>query len=130
VIVLDASVGLELLLQLDDAERIMERVLGRGDSLHAPQLFDVEVTQVVRRYWRHGEVSVARAGVAIADLQELPIVRHEHTALLNRVWQLRDDATAYDAVYIALAEALQCPLVTRDRALARIPRLRTAVELL
>ena len=128
MIVVDASVVLEILLQLDQAERLMDRLFESGEALCAPELMDVEVTQVVRRYWRAGDISVARGAAAISDLADLPIVRYAHAPLLERVWQLRANATAYDATYIALAEALDASLVTRDRALQAVPGVRTPVE--
>ena len=120
MIVVDASAMVEVLLQLPAAGRLMDRIFGSGESLHAPHLLDVEVAQVVRRYARRGEIPTARGAEAIADLAVMPIARHGHTPLLERVWQLRDNATAYDAVYLACAEALDASLVTRDAALGRV----------
>jgi predicted nucleic acid-binding protein len=78
----------------------------------------VEVTQGLRRLVRAGEVSPARAAEAIADLADLDLHRHSHLDLLTRAWKLRENVTAYDAMYVALAEALDAPLVTCDRPLA------------
>lgn len=120
MIVVDASAVVEVLLQLPAAERLMDRIFGSGESLHAPHLLDVEVAQVIRRYARRGDISPARGAEAIGDLAVMPITRHSHTPLLERAWQLRDNATAYDAVYLACAEALDASLVTRDAALRRV----------
>ena len=106
----------------------MERLFADGESLHAPQLLDVEVTQVLRRYWRAGQITPARGSEAMRDLADLPLQRYEHLPLLDRMWQLRNNVTAYDAAYIALAEALEAVLITRDRALARVPGVRVDVE--
>ncbi len=128
MIVVDASAALEILLQLEAAEPLMERLFADGESLHAPQLLDVEVTQVLRRYWRAGQITPARGREAVRDLADLPLQRYEHLPLLDRMWQLRNNVTAYDAAYIALAEALDAVLITRDRALARAPGVRVDVE--
>lgn len=128
MIVVDASAVVELLLQLDAAEVLMDRLFLSGESLHAPQLLDVEVTQVIRRYARAGDLTPARGAEAVRDLADLPITRHGHLPLLDRMWQLRNNATAYDAAYIALAEALDAVLVTRDAALARVPGRCLSVE--
>ena len=98
-----------------------------GDELHAPHLLDVEVVQVLRRLVRTGEVSPTRAGEAIADLTDLDLHRHAHLDLLGRAWKLRDNIGAYDAVYIALAEAIDAPIVTCDAPLANAPGHRARI---
>lgn len=128
MIVTDASAIVAMLLRHDQAERLLERMFGDGETLHAPQLLDVEVAQVVRRYWRAGEITAARGEEALRDLAVLPIQRYPHEPLLGRVWQLRKNVTAYDAVYVALAEGLAAVLLTLDSALGRIPGVRIAVE--
>ncbi len=117
-----------MLLRLAKADRIMNRVLAGRETLHAPHLVDVEVAQVVRRYWRAGDITASRGDEALSDLANLPIDRHPHEPLLGRIWQLRHNATAYDAAYIALAEGLDATFVTLDAALARIPGIRVPVE--
>jgi predicted nucleic acid-binding protein len=129
VIVVDASVVLELLLGTPAGRRAAERLFDRDAALHAPHLLDVEVAQVLRRYTAAGEVAQERAAEAIEDLGDLPIARHEHVLLLPRVWQLRHNVTAYDATYLALAEVLDATLLTRDGKLARAAG-RARVELL
>jgi predicted nucleic acid-binding protein len=121
VIVLDASAVIEMLLWTDRAEPISDRVLGSEESRHAPHLLDVEVAQVIRRYWMAGEIDDSRGNQMLEDFADLPIDRHAHTLLLPRIWQLRGNLTAYDAVYIALAEALDAPLVTCDDRLVTAP---------
>jgi predicted nucleic acid-binding protein len=128
MIVLDASVVVELLLQTADAHRIEERVLGNAEALHAPHLLDVEVAQVLRRYARRGVLSSPRGAAALRVLDALPLVRHAHAPLLTRLWSLRANLTAYDAAYVALAEALGATLLTRDASLASAPGLAARVE--
>jgi predicted nucleic acid-binding protein len=129
LIVVDASAVITMLLQLDGADAVMDRVLSDARP-QAPHLLDLEVAQVVRRYWRAGDITPARGEQAIRDLGDLPLVRHSHEPLLARIWQLRNNVTAYDAAYIALAEALDAPLVTLDGALSRVPGVRISVEVL
>jgi predicted nucleic acid-binding protein len=118
VIVIDASALLEALLQTPAAAAVEERLFGEALPLHAPHLIDLEVAQVLRRYEATGQVDAARCQDALDDLQEFSLRRYQHDVLLPRVWELRHNLTAYDAVYVALAEALVAPLLTRDRRLA------------
>ena len=118
MIVVDASAVLEVLLQTLAASRVSRRIFAAGETLHAPHLLDVEIAQVLRRYARAGVISSDRAAAALTDLADLPLTRYPHYVLLPRIWQLRHNVTAYDAAYLALAEALDAPLLTRDRALA------------
>jgi predicted nucleic acid-binding protein len=131
LIVLDASVVVDLLLDLPPhARTIGERVLAEAPGLAAPHLLDAEVGQVLRRLVRAGSVDVATALLVLADLADLPIDRFAHGPLLPRAFELRKDATVYDALYLTLDEALDVPLLTRDAALARATGTRARVELI
>ncbi len=130
MIVVDASAVLEVLLNTRDGAGIAARLFAAGESLHAPHLLDLEVAQVLRRYARSGELTAQRGMQALEDLVDLPLLRYPHELLLARIWELRDNVTAYDAAYLALAEALAAPLVTRDAALASSRAHRARVELM
>ena len=121
MIVVDASALLEFLLQTALGARVEARLFRQQDEFHSPHLADVEVTQGLRRLVRAGEVSSDRAAEAIADLADLDLHRHPHLDLLSRAWRLRENVTAYDAMYVALAEALEAPIVTCDAPLAQAP---------
>ena len=121
MIVVDASALLELLLQTPLGARVEARLFRDEDELHAPHLVDVEVTQGLRRLVRAREVSADRAAEAISDLADLDLHRHPHLDLLTRAWKLRENVTAYDAMYVALAEALDAAVVTCDAPLATAP---------
>ena len=128
MIVLDASVLLEVLLRMPAGVALEERLLEPEESLHVPHLVDVEVAQVLRRYALAGEVEAGRCRAALDDLAGLPLTRYPHEFLMSRVWDLRGNLSAYDAVYVALAEALDAPLLTRDRRLANAPGHGARVE--
>lgn len=130
MIVLDASAALELLLRAGDHPGLVDRVLRSAESIAAPHLLDLEVAQVLRRFVLNGDLSEARARTALDDHRALGVVRYPHDALLPRVWQLRANCTAYDAVYLALAEALEAPLVTCDGRLAAVPGHGADVEIM
>lgn len=100
-----------------------------GETLHAPHLLDLEVVQVLRRYHRFEDVSQQRGEQALMDLADLPIERYPHTVFLPRIWDLRNNLTAYDAAYVALAEALAAPLLTCDSKLANVRGNRALIEL-
>ena len=129
MIVLDASVVLEVLLRMPADVALDGRLFRSDETLHAPHLLDVEVAQVLRRYALAGEVEAERCQAALDDLAGLPLMRYPHDFLMRRVWELRDNLSAYDAVYIALAEALDAPLLTRDQRLANAPGHGARVEL-
>lgn len=125
----DASALLEVLLRTE-AAAVVEARLFTGETLHAPHLLDLEVAQVLRRYERAGELTAGRGGEALEDLASIRIERYPQQVFLSRVWAMRSNATAYDACYLALAEVLDAPLVTRDRRLAVVPGHGARVEVL
>jgi len=130
VLVLDASAAVDFLLAREPmAAAIARRLAEAAPELAAPHLMDVEVAQVFRRFTLHGTLTAARARTALERLRELPLIRFEHGPLLARAWRLRENATIYDGVYIALAEGLGGVLLTSDRRLTEVPGLRCAVEL-
>jgi predicted nucleic acid-binding protein len=118
VIVLDASAAVDWLVQTAAAQRIEDRIFSRNQSLHAPELLDLEVAQVLRRLVREGALSASRAEGAIEDLLDLRIRRYPHWVFLPRIWQLRHNLSAYDAAYVVLAEKLGATLLTRDAKIA------------
>ena len=129
MIVVDASAILETLLQSPAAAAVEERLFDEGLPLHAPHLIDLEATQVLRRYAATGQIEVARCREALDALRNFSLRRYSHDQLLERVWELRHNLTAYDAVYVALAEALDATLLTRDRRLAAASGHHARVEL-
>jgi predicted nucleic acid-binding protein len=129
VIVVDASALLEALLRTSAAKAVEDRLFAARQTLHAPHLLDVEVAQVIRRYAANGEIDAERGRMALADLADFPLRRYPHDFLLPRIWDLRNNLTAYDAAYVALAEVLNAPLVTRDRRLATAAGHRARIEL-
>ena len=129
MIVVDASAVLETLLRTPAAAAVEGRLFDSRQTLHAPHLIDIEVAQVVRRYAAAGELDAERGREALADLADFPLLRYPHDLLLQRIWELRNNLTAYDAAYVALAEVLGAPLLTRDRRLAAAPGHPAKVEL-
>lgn len=130
MIVLDASALVELLLGTPAGHVVADRIADPALGLHVPHLADVEVAQALRRFVNGRELDARAAADAIADLRALDLQRHAHEPLLDRVWQLRQHVSAYDAVYVALAEALDAILVTCDGRLSRAPGIARRVELL
>jgi predicted nucleic acid-binding protein len=132
MIVLDASAAVDWLLQTPAGQRIEQRIYAgpqaQTETLHTVHLLDVEFAQVVRRLVREGTLAPKRAEEAIEDLAALRMVRYGPVLLLKRIWQLRQNLSAYDASYVALAEELRAPLITRDRRLAAAPGHKAAVE--
>jgi predicted nucleic acid-binding protein len=129
LIVLDSSAAVDWLLQTPPGLRIERRIFSRRESLHAPHLIDVEVGQVLRRLAREGTISTNRAAQAVRDLMDLRLTRYPHFVLLPRIWQLRNNLSAYDAAYVALAEKLAAPLLSRDAGLSAAPGHKASVEL-
>ena len=130
MIVLDASALVELILDTPAGRLIAARIADAAEGLHTPHLADVEVLQALRRYVREGEIDSDEATVAIEDFRALDLRRHAHESLLNRVWELRDNLTAYDAVYVALAEILDAVLLTCNGPLSRAAGMSVRVALI
>lgn len=130
MIVLDASAALELLLDTPLGQRVGDRLELEGAPFHAPHLLDVEVLHVARRLQASGALRPQRAGQLLEDLGALPVERYPHLPLLRRAWSLRASLTAYDATYVALAEALDATLLTCDARLGRVHGHGAAIEVI
>lgn len=128
MIVVDASALLELLLQTPIGIRVEARLLKDGGEFHSPHLVDVEVLQALPRLVRSAELTPDRAAEVTMDLVDFDLHRHSHLDLVPRAWKLRNNVTAYDAMYLALAEALDATLVTCDAPLGSAPGHRARVE--
>ena len=128
--VVDASAALEFLLRTRLGKAIERRLFDPREALHVPHLIDLEIAHVLRRHCAAGKLTDERAREALEDFLGMPVRRHPHEPFLPRIWELRHNFTAYDAAYIALAEALHAPLVTCDRALASASGHRAQVNLI
>lgn len=130
MIVADASIVVEFLLGTEAGQMFAQTLLDTAQTLHAPHVLDVEVTHALRGAVMRGEVEARRAREALDDLRDLRVTRYPHVHLLPRMWELRKNLTAYDAAYVALAEALDAELVTRDAGIAEAPRHSAKVTLI
>jgi predicted nucleic acid-binding protein len=128
LIVVDTSAVLEALVGIDPPPKLIERLARDGD-LQAPHLIDVELLHALRRLTLRRVIGEDRAADARADFSELALVRYPHVGLGDRIWELRHHLTAYDAAFVALAEALSATLVTCDRRLAEAPGHDARIEL-
>ena len=129
MIVVDASAVLEVLLKTSAADAVASRIFARRVPMNAPHLIDLEVAQVMRRYVRKGDLTASDGESLIRLFAAFPIRRHPHQPLLARIWALRENLTAYDAAYVALAEGLGARLITRDAHLASAPGNVATIEL-
>jgi predicted nucleic acid-binding protein len=129
LIVLDASAAITVLLNSGTSARaIRERLGGSEEGPHVPHLFEIEVLSALRRHALIHDLSEKRGSELLEDLASMRLNRYPHTALLRRMWELKENVTIQDAAYIALAETLDAALVTMDGRLARAPGIRAAVE--
>jgi predicted nucleic acid-binding protein len=129
VIVVDCAALVDVLTGVEGSGGLRDRLV--DEDLHAPSLVDYEVVSALRGMVRRGALDTARAAAVLTDLDDLPMERWPaHAELRRRAWELRDAVSAYDAAYVALAEALDCPLVTRDVRLARSSGHTAVVEVL
>jgi predicted nucleic acid-binding protein len=122
MIVVDASAVLDVLFDTSRTVPIQRWLFRSRETIVAPHLIDVEIAQVLRRYSASGQIDEPRALEAIDDFLALPIERYPHLPLLHRMWELRENMTAYDAAYVALAELLGVKLITTDARLAKSAR--------
>lgn len=128
MLVVDAS-AIVAALALDAPDQALVARLRSADRLEAPHLVDLEFLHALRGLVRGNELTDDRAIDARSDLVELAITRYSHEPLADRIWELRHNLTAYDAAFVALAEALSAPLITCDAGLAWVPGIRTEIEL-
>ena len=129
MIVVDASTVVDVVLRVLTADQAALRMFHSGETLHAPHLLDIEVTHALRRHDARRQADPARCREALDDLAQIRLFRHPHNVLLPRVWALRHNLSAYDATYVALAEMLGAPLLTRDQRLAASTGHHAMVEL-
>lgn len=129
MIVIDASLAIAVMINPADGEALSNRIEAEGGALAAPEVLDLEVLQVMRRYMRH-RGDPQRVAQGFQTLDDLRIERFSHALLRERIWELRDNLTAYDAAYFALAELLDVPLWTRDGKYAGVPGANAVVEVL
>jgi predicted nucleic acid-binding protein len=128
MLVVDTSAILDAIASSEPAAGLVERLSDDGD-LHAPHLIDVEVLHALRGMVARGEISEDRAADARTDFADAALLRYPHEPLGDRIWELRHNLGAYDATFVALAEALAAPLVTCDTHLAAAPGHDAAIEL-
>lgn len=128
MIVVDASAVVAMFLNLGPGAAHVRERLRQTEDVHVPHIFDVEVIQALRRHSLRGDLSEENSRLILSLLQEMKVIRYPHIGLLPRIWELKENVTAYDAAYVALAEVLNAPLVTMDAKLAQAPGIRAAVE--
>jgi len=121
VIVLDASAAIDFLLHDEESFDWLEQRLLEDGQVTAPHLLDSEVAHVLRKHVVGGRLDEGRAAEVLRDLDELPLERYAARPLLGRIWELRHNLSGYDATYVALAEALDAPLITSERRLLDLP---------
>lgn len=130
MIVLDASALVELILDTPLGRVVSQRIADPVEALHTVHLADLEVVQALRRLVREGRIDLGTADDALGDYRALDLVRHAHEPLLDSVWGLRDNVTAYDAAYAALGESLDTTVLTCDGPLSRANAVSGRFELI
>lgn len=115
----DASALVEYLLRTRRSASIEGVLIAPDSDLHVPALCDVEVSSTLRRALLENRLSERRASQALRDYLDLPLSRHGHLVLMERILQFRKNFSAYDAAYVALAKSLKATFVTSDNPLAR-----------
>ncbi len=128
----DASGAIEFLLDTAAGKRLAARLADETEVVHVPYLIDIDIDidQMLRRYVLHGTLNERLGALALNRWRNLDVERYPHEPFLDRTWQLRDSVTAYDAICVALAEALSAVLVTGDRRLADPPGANAPIELI
>ncbi len=129
MIVVDAGVALEAIVFTGALGPLARRRLARG-QVHAPELLDLEVASALRRLVQRGALAAEQAAYALNDLRRARIIRHSHRQFLPRIWELRENISAYDAAYVAIAERANAALLTLDRRLANAPGPRCRIEVM
>jgi predicted nucleic acid-binding protein len=127
VLVLDSSAAVHVLTHRPANPDLLHRLAAEND-LGAPHLIDIELLHALRRLVRTGKITEERAHDARADFDDLPIIRYPHAGVADRIWALRHNLTPYDAVFVAIAELIGCPLVTSDERLGRAAGHTATVE--
>jgi predicted nucleic acid-binding protein len=126
LVVVDASLILAIIAGDDRSPQLLDRIASH--EMHAPHFIDLEVIQTVRKTVLHKHATLTAANASLATFARLPILKHAHSPLLERIWELRDNFSAYDATYVALAELLGVPLLTRDARMSRATGHRVPIE--
>ena len=130
MIVLDASIVVHVCIDSEDGDDVLKQIFDQPTALAAPDVISLEFIQVMRRYVRIGRMTLEQSQFAFTSFDRLGLNIYAHATLRDRIWSLRDNLTAYDAAYFALAEQLGAPLWTRDRKFAEIPNHAVEVKIL
>jgi predicted nucleic acid-binding protein len=130
LIVIDASLALEIAIAAPAGRAVNDRLEAENHAIAAPEIIELEVLQTLRRLCRQGLLDQSGAGMALRIFGAMEIERYSHAPLRRRIWELRDNLTAYDAAYVALAELLDAPLWTRDEKFRSVPGHGVRIEIL
>ena len=130
MIVVDASILANVLCDDGADGRLARSEIRHAEDLAAPDLVDVETVSVLRKRWLAGTITLHRFAAAINDLEQIDLVRYPTLPLMRRAFDLRSTVTSYDAAYVALAEVLDCELLTGDAKLAKAPGPKCEIRLL